>query len=75
MYLFAPQIMNMNKKEKGILIAGGIGFLAIISLISLRKILDAKQKKQRNYYKNLQRRFGNDIDDDDYHGIEYLAMQ
>ena len=35
------------KKEAGILLAGGIGLLAALSFIGIKKILEKKQKKYK----------------------------
>lgn len=62
------------KKEAGILLAGSIGFLAAISFIEIKKILEKKQKKYNDYYGDYHRHFDKKNADDE-HGVEYFAMK
>lgn len=62
------------KKEVGVLLAGGIGFLAVISLLSVKKILSKKHKKYSDYYLDYHRHFDNKHDDD-HHGVELFAFK
>ncbi|WP_297983971.1 hypothetical protein [uncultured Chryseobacterium sp.] len=61
------------KKEQGILIASTVGLLAAFGVFALRKFLS--NKNYHAYYADYHRHFVNKHDNDDYHGIEYLALR
>lgn len=67
------QIFGM-KKETGIIIAAGIGFLAVIGMIGLRKFLNRKSDDYDEYYSDFHRHFERRYRHDDHHGVEYLGM-
>jgi len=62
------------KREVGILLAGGVGLLAVLGILGFKKILSNKQKKYNEYYSDYHRHFDNSNADDD-HGIEFFAMK
>ena len=62
------------KREAGILFAGGIGLLAALSFIGIKKILEKKQKKYNDYYGDYHRHHDR-VDAEDEHGVEYFAMK
>ena len=62
------------KKEAGVLLAGGIGLLAVLSFIGVKKILSKKHKKYSDYYSDHHRHFDKKYDDDD-HGIEGCGLR
>lgn len=71
--ILTQKFFKMNHKEKrGVLLAGGIGFLAVFGLIMLRKFLNDQSYDQ--YYNDFHRHFEKDTEDE-HHGVEYLAMQ
>lgn len=63
------------KKEVGVLLAGGVGFLAVLSLISIKKILTKKNKKYNDVYSDYHRHFDAKHQDEDYHGVEFYALK
>lgn len=63
------------KKEVGVLLAGGVGLLAVLSIIGIKKILDRKDKKYNDSYSDYHRHFDNRNAEDDYHGIEFYALK
>lgn len=68
------KIVLIMKKEVGVLLAGGVGLLAVLSFLSVKKILSKKHKKYSEYYSDHHRHFDKNSDDDD-HGIEYYALK
>lgn len=66
-------VLNM-KKEVGVLLAGGVGLLAVLSFLSVKKILSKKHKKYSEYYSDHHRHFDKNSEDDD-HGIEFYAFK
>ncbi|WP_407403850.1 hypothetical protein [Chryseobacterium sp.] len=62
------------KKEVRILLASGVGLLAVLSLLSVKKVLSKKHKKYNDYYSDYHRNLQGDHDDDD-HGIEFYAYK
>ncbi|MCY0968906.1 hypothetical protein [Chryseobacterium wangxinyae] len=62
------------KKEVGVLLAGGVGLLAVLSFLSVKKILSKKHRKYTDYYSDHHRHFDKKYDDDD-HGIEFYAFK
>ncbi len=63
------------KKEVGVLLAGGVGLLAVLSIIGIKKILHRKDKRYIDAYSDYYRHFeGKEYDDDD-HGIEFYALK
>ncbi len=63
------------KKEVGVLLAGGVGLLAVLSIIGIKKILERKDKKYNDAYSDYHRHFDDNISEDEYHGIEFYAMK
>lgn len=63
------------KKEVGVLLAGGVGFLAVLSLISIKKILTKKDKKYSDTYSDYHRHFDGKNHDEDFHGVEFYALK
>jgi len=63
------------KKEVGVLLAGGVGLLAVLSIIGIKKILDKKDKKYSDSYSDYHRHFDEKKYDDEYHGIEFYALK
>lgn len=62
------------KKEVGVLLAGGVGLLAVLSFLSVKKILGKKNKKYNEYYSDHHRHFDKKNVEDD-HGIEFYAFK
>lgn len=62
------------KKEVGVLLAGGVGLLAVLSIIGIKKILHKKDKKYSDAYSDYHRHFDKNHEDD-YHGIEFYALK
>ncbi|WP_143883105.1 hypothetical protein [Chryseobacterium binzhouense] len=62
------------KKEVGVLLAGGVGLLAVLSFFGVKKILSKKNRKYNDYYSDYHRHFDNKNSDDD-HGIEFYALK
>ncbi|MXS71300.1 hypothetical protein GSF70_08720 [Flavobacteriaceae bacterium W22] len=62
------------KKEVGVLLAGGVGLLAVLSFFGVKKILSKKNRKYNDYYSDYHRHFDNKNPDDD-HGIEFYALK
>ncbi|MDN3695708.1 hypothetical protein QWZ06_27500 [Chryseobacterium tructae] len=63
------------KKEVGVLLAGGVGLLAVLSLISIKKILTKKDKKYSDNYSDYHRHFDEKSHDDETHGVEFYALK
>ncbi|AZA81260.1 hypothetical protein C1637_01405 [Chryseobacterium lactis] len=63
------------KKEVGVLLAGGVGLLAVLSLIGLKKILTKKDKKYSDTYSDYHRHFDENGHDDEHHGVEFYALK
>jgi len=63
------------KKEVGVLLAGGVGLLAVLSIIGIKKILHRKDKKYSDAYSDYHRHFEGTHPDDEYHGIEFYALK
>lgn len=63
------------KKEVGVLLAGGVGFLAVLSFIGIKKILTKKDRKYNDVYSDYHRHFDGRYHDDDYHGVEFYAVK
>ncbi|KQM41704.1 hypothetical protein SD427_00635 [Chryseobacterium sp. JJR-5R] len=63
------------KKEVGVLLAGGVGLLAVLSIIGIKKILNKKDKKYNDTYSDYYRHFDKDSYDDEYHGVEFYALK
>ncbi|WP_144281351.1 hypothetical protein [Chryseobacterium echinoideorum] len=62
------------KKEVGVLLAGGVGLLAVLSFFGVKKILSKKSRKYNEYYSDYHRHFDSKNHDDD-HGIEFYAVK
>ena len=62
------------KKEVGVLLASGVGLLAVLSFLSVKKILSKKHKKYNEYYSDYHRHFDKRGDEED-HGIEFYAFK
>jgi len=63
------------KKEVGVLLAGGVGLLAVLSIIGIKKILPKKDKKYSDYYTDYHRHFDGKYQDEEYHGVEFYALK
>jgi len=63
------------KKEVGVLLAGGVGLLAVLSIIGIKMILHRKDKRYSDSYSDYHRHFDKSNADDDYHGIEFYALK
>ncbi|MEN4762802.1 MULTISPECIES: hypothetical protein [unclassified Chryseobacterium] len=63
------------KKEVGVLLAGGVGLLAVLSIIGIKKILHKKDKKYSDTYSDYHRHFDEKYHDDEYHGVEFYALK
>ncbi|MCA6067265.1 hypothetical protein JI747_008765 [Chryseobacterium sp. RG1] len=63
------------KKEVGVLLAGGVGFLAVLSFIGIKKILTKKDKKYNDIYSDYHRHFDGKNHDEDHHGVEFYALK
>lgn len=63
------------KKEVGVLIAGGVGLLAVLSFIGIKKVLDKKNKKYSDSYSDYHRHFDAKDHEDEYHGVEFYALK
>ncbi|MDQ1804393.1 MULTISPECIES: hypothetical protein [Chryseobacterium] len=63
------------KKEIGVLLAGGVGLLAVLSFLGIKKILNKKDKKYSDYYSDYHRHFDGKDHEDEYHGVEFYAMK
>jgi hypothetical protein len=63
------------KKEVGVLLAGGFGLLAVLSIIGIKKILHKKDKKYSDTYSDYHRHFDEKNNDDDTHGVEFFALK
>ncbi|MCS3530340.1 hypothetical protein [Chryseobacterium sp. JUb7] len=63
------------KKEVGVLLAGGVGLLAVLSIIGIKKILHKKDKKYSDAYSDYHRHFDDKNHDDEYHGVEFYALK
>jgi len=62
------------KKEVGVILAGGVGFLAVLSFIGIKKILTKKDKKYNDIYSDYHRHFDGK-NEDDHHGVEFYALK
>lgn len=63
------------KKEVGVLLAGGVGLLAVLSIIGIKKILHKKDKKYGDAYSDYHRHFDEKNHEEDYHGVEFYALK
>ena len=63
------------KKEVGVLLAGGVGLLAVLSIIGIIKILHRKDKKYSDAYSDYHRHFDDKNYDEEYHGVEFYALK
>lgn len=63
------------KKEVGVLLAGGVGLLAVLSIIGIKKILHRKDKKYSDAYSDYHRHFEDKSYDDEHHGVEFYALK
>ncbi|WP_370896673.1 hypothetical protein [Chryseobacterium gossypii] len=63
------------KKEVGVLLAGGVGLLAVLSIIGIKKILQKKDKKYSDYYTDYHRHFDGKNQDEEYDGVEFYALK
>lgn len=62
------------KKETGIVLAGSIGFLAVLGIIGVRKFLQRKQRKYDDDYRDYYRHFEKRYKTEDPHGVEFLSV-
>lgn len=63
------------KIESKILIAGSIGLFAVLGIIGIRKFLENKHDKYKEYYSDFHRHFEKNSDYDESHGVEFLSMR
>jgi hypothetical protein len=63
------------KKEVGVLLAGGVGLLAVLSIIGIKKILNKKDKKYSDVYSDYHRHFDEKNQEEDHHGVEFFALK
>lgn len=63
------------KKEVGVILAGSVGLLAVLSFIGIKKVLGKKNKKYSDSYSDYHRHFDGKNQDDEYHGIEFYALK
>ncbi|MGC5745117.1 hypothetical protein [Chryseobacterium sp. NFX27] len=63
------------KKEVGVLLAGGVGLLAVLGFIGIKKILTKKDKKYSDTYSDYHRHFDEKNHEDEYHGVEFYALK
>ena len=62
------------KKETGIILAGTVGFLTVIGIIGLKKIIKSKHKKYEECYSDFHRNLQKRYKADEHHGVEFLSM-
>lgn len=62
------------KKETGILLAGAVGFFAVMGIAGIRTFLKFRNKKYDDYYSDFHRHFEKRYRTDDSHGVEFLSM-
>lgn len=62
------------KKETGIVLAGSIGFLAVLGIIGLSKFLQRKKRKYAEDYDDYYRHFEKKYAIEDPHGVEFLSV-
>lgn len=60
----------MKKRERNVLIAGGIGFLAVVSFFVVRNIL-----KTTNHNSLDEFRLFSEEEGDEQHGVEYFYQK
>ncbi|MFC3160117.1 hypothetical protein SAMN05443633_11930 [Chryseobacterium arachidis] len=63
------------KKEVGVLLAGGVGLLAVLSIIGIKKILHKRDKKYSDAYSDYHRHFDGKNSEDEHHGVEFYALK
>lgn len=63
------------KKEVGVILAGSVGLLAVLSFIGIKKVLGKKSKKYSDSYSDYHRHFDGKNQEDEYHGIEFYALK
>ncbi|RKS96694.1 hypothetical protein [Chryseobacterium defluvii] len=63
------------KKEVGVLLAGGVGLLAVLSFFGIKKMLHRKDKKYSDSYSDYHRHFDGKNYEDEYHGVEFYALK
>ncbi|KPH11926.1 hypothetical protein [Chryseobacterium sp. ERMR1:04] len=63
------------KKEVGVILAGSVGLLAVLSFIGIKKVLGKKNKQYSDSYSDYHRHFDGKNQDDEYHGIEFYALK
>ena len=66
--------ISYMKKETGIIIAGAVGFLAVVGIVGFRKFLKSKKKNYKDDYADFHRLFEKRYGADDHHGVEFLSM-
>ena len=62
------------KKETGIILASTVGFLTVMGIIGLKKIIKSKHKKYEEYYSDFHRNLQKRYKADEHHGVEFLSM-
>lgn len=73
--LITNKIVRSMKREVGVLLAGGIGLLAVLGILGAKKLINKKHHKQYDdYYTDYHNNF-EDTDYEDDHGIEFYAMK
>ena len=63
---------HLMKKETGVIIAAGIGLLAVIGIMGIRRFLNLKDREYYDYYSDHHQNFEKRFRSDDYYGVEYL---
>ncbi len=66
------KFLAMKKREREIIIAGSIGFLAVLGFFVFRKFFN--EHVHDTDYDDYHQNFTQD-DPEDHHGIEFLAMK
>lgn len=63
------------KKETKVLIAGSIGFIAILGLLGIRKLLERKDTQNQETYADYYLDFDDRYNACENDGIEFLGMR
>lgn len=60
------------KRDRGLLIAGAAGLLAVLSFLAYRRLM--KSDEYRCYHSDFHNYF-NDLSEEDFHGVEYMSLR